>query len=85
MDLSNETLVQGGVGVFIIKALWEMVMSRQKQDSTTMAKMNDTLNQLSIAITELRVEIRWLRETVSDIPVMKQDIEKIKEQIKPLI
>lgn len=66
-----------GILIFIVKMIWDMAFNKYKRQDISMEKNAQAIHELSLAVTELKVEIKWFREMVEELPEIKKDIANI--------
>lgn len=83
-DLSDGVVIKGGVAVWIGKMLFDMVVNKYKKHQAALDKNTEALTELKMAITELRVEVKWLREISADIPIVKRDLNSLGDKVRKM-
>ena len=65
------------LGVFLVKELWSLFKNSYKENTKA-------LQETTLAITELKVELKHINEKLADMPKMKRDIDVAHELIRQL-
>jgi hypothetical protein len=64
----------------LLYLLNNFIQDRRKKSD----KESDAIDQLKLAVVELKVEVKGLRETLQDLPKIKRDVDAAHEKIRDL-
>ena len=82
------TAIMGFAGAFIVKELWDgWKASRTNKDSQVekaLEKSTEAINNLNIAVVELKIRIDHLSEKLAPIPKLSADLNHAHTKIREL-
>lgn len=90
MTLSPEvvTAIIGFSLAFIIKEAWDFIKKRRETESKfisgSLEKNTEAINELKVALVELKVRIDHLSEKLAPVPRLSQDINEAHVKIRAL-
>lgn len=83
-QIGDNLLINTAIVVFILKVLWDMIVNKYKKNNETITALTQAMNDLRLAVTELKVEIKWLREATSEIPGIKSDLNHLGKKVRDM-
>lgn len=57
--------------------LWDFFLNRA-------TKQTDAINALNLSVTELRVELRLIREVIKNLPEVEKDLHAVAQKVRNL-
>lgn len=89
MDLDQilKVLESGPGATIVLAVLWlgrEIIGKRIKKNEEKTNDLEKTIRENTLAVTELRVEIRHLLDAVKELPEMRKDIDQAHMKIRAM-
>jgi len=90
MNLSLEVItgIVGFTAAFIIKEGWDLIRKKKESESDkinhSLDKNTDAVNQLQIALVELKLRIEYLADKLTPLPKLSKDVGEAHAKIRDL-
>ena len=82
IEQAKEFALPAALGLWALKELYASWKGKDREKSETLKANTDAVQMLTLAITELKVELRNLKESIQPMPKLIRDMDVAHEKLR---